>query len=110
MRLLAWEGHWILETFAGVIMDGESLSKQLGVDETFHYVILQGRPLFFFKKNGQIRISYSGETLPLAYDEVVHHQCCEPAAFNIRSNEHMLWFYALKEGTWYYVEIGAYDE
>ena len=110
MWLLALEGHWILETFDGVIVDGESLTERLGVDETFHYIILQGQPLFFFRKNGQIRISYGDETLPLTYDEVVYHQCCEPAAFNIGSNEHMLWFYALKEETLYYVEIGMYAE
>jgi hypothetical protein len=110
VRLLAWEGHWILETFDGVIVDGESLSEQLGVDEIFHYIIFQGRPLFFFRKNRQIRISYDGEPLPLTYDRVPHYWCCEASMFNIGSNEHILWFYALKDETWFYVEIGVYDE
>jgi hypothetical protein len=110
VRLLAWEGHWILETFDGVIVDGESLSEQLGVDEIFHYIIFQGRPLFFFRKNRQIRISYDSETLPLTYDRVPHYWCCEASLFNIGSNEHMLWFYALKDETWFYVEMGVYDE
>jgi len=110
-RLQAWEGHWILETVEGVFMDGESLTKQLGVGEIFHYVIFQGQPLFFFEqKRGQVGISYGGETLSQTYDEVVHYQCCEPSVFNIGSNEHMLWFYALKGGIWHYVEIGIYDE
>jgi len=109
-RLLAWESHWILEVAGKVIVDGESLNDRLDVDEIFHYVIFQGQPLFFFKQRGQVRISYGGETLPLTYDEVVHYRCCEPAVFNIASNEHMLWFYALKDGTWHYVEMGAYDE
>ncbi len=109
-RLQVWEGHWVLETIEGVFMDGESLTEQLGVGEIFHYVIFQNRPLFFFEQGGQVHISYGGETLPYTYDEVVHYRCCEPAVFNIGSNEHMLWFYALKDGTWYYVEIGVYDE
>jgi len=109
-RLAAWEGRWILETIEGVFMDGESLTEQLGVGEIFHYVIFQGQPLFFFEQRGQVRVSYGGETLPLTYDEVVHYQCCEPSVFNIGSNEHMLWFYALKDGMWHYVEIGVYDE
>lgn len=109
-RLAAWEGHWILETVEGVFVDGESLTEQLGVDEVFHYVIFRGQALFFFDQKGQVGISYGGETLPYTYDEVVHYQCCEPAFFNVASNEHMLWFYALKNGTWYYVEIGMYDE
>ncbi len=108
--LAVWEGHWVLETVEGVFMDGESLTEQLGVGEIFHYVIFQGRPLFFFEQGGQVGISYDGETLPLTYDEVIHYRCCEPAVFNIASNEHMLWFYALKDGMWHYVEIGIYDE
>jgi len=109
-RLQVWEGHWVLETVEGVFMDGESLTKQLGVGEIFHYVIFQGQPLFFFEQRGQVGISYDGETLSLTYDEVVHYQCCEPSVFNIGSNEHMLWLYALKDGMWHYVEIGVYDE
>jgi hypothetical protein len=97
-------GSWILE------VDGESLTEQLKVDEIFHYVIFQGQPLFFFEQGGQVGISHGGETLPYTYDEVVHYQCCEPAMFNIVSNEHMLWFYALKDEMWHYVEMGVYDE
>ena len=107
-RLLAWEGHWILEVAGEAIVDGESLNEQLGVDEIFHFIIFHGKPLFFFEEDGQVGISHGGEKLPLAYDEVVHYQCCEAAMFNVASNEHMIWFYALKGGMWHYVEIGIY--
>ncbi|MDY6877743.1 MAG: tetratricopeptide repeat protein [Chloroflexota bacterium] len=109
-RLAAWKGHWILETVEGTFVDGESLDEQLGVDEVFHCVTFQGQPLFFFRESGQVSISYGGETLPQTYDKVVHYQCCEPSVFNIESNEHMLWFYALKDGIWHYVEMGIYNE
>ena len=109
-RLAAWEGHWILETVEEVFVDGESLNEQLGVDEVFHCVTFQGQPLFFFEEDRQVSISYGGETLPISYDRVPHYWCCEPATFNVKSNEHMLWFYALKDGIWHYVEMGVYDE
>ncbi len=109
-RLAAWEGHWILETVEGTFVDGESLNEQLGVDEVFHCVIFQSQPLFFFEEDRQVSISYGGETLPVSYDRVPHYWCCEPATFNVKSNEHMLWFYALKDGMWHYVEMGVYDE
>jgi hypothetical protein len=102
--------NWILEARGEVIVNGSSLNQRLDVDEIFHYVILQGQPLFFFERGGQVRISYGGEKLPVVYDKVVHYQCCEPAMFNVRSNEHMLWFYALREGIWHYVEIGSYTD
>jgi hypothetical protein len=28
--------------------------------------------------------------------------------FNISGNGTMVWFYALRDGTWYYVEAGVY--
>ncbi len=55
-------------------------------------------------------ISYNGKTYSNTYDEVIHYKCCEPAAFNISNNENMVWFYALKNGFWYYVEAGIYDK
>lgn len=109
-RLLTEGENWILEARGEVIVNGESLNQRLDVDEIFHYIILQGQPLFFFERGSQVRVSYGGETLPVVYDEVVHYQCCEPAMFNVRSNEHMLWFYALREGIWHYVEIGSYTD
>ena len=109
-RLLTEGENWILEARDEVIVNGESLNQRLDVDEILHYIILQGQPLFFFERGSQVRVSYGGETLPVVYDEVVHYQCCEPAMFNVRSNEHMLWFYALREGIWHYVEIGSYTD
>jgi hypothetical protein len=47
--------------------------------------------------------------LPLYYDEIVHSRCCGLVAFNNAGKEVMAWFYGLREGTWYYVEIGKYD-
>ena len=53
-------------------------------------------------------ISYDGEVLPVNYDEVIHYRCCEPAAFNVGGSEQMVWFYARRDGAWYYVELGKY--
>jgi hypothetical protein len=108
-RLLVDEGDWILEARGEVLVNGESLNQRLDVDEIFHYVILQGQPLFLFERGGEVGVSYGGETLPVVYDEVIHYQCCEPAMFNVASNEHMLWFYALRDGIWHYVEMGVFE-
>jgi len=108
-RLLVDGEDWILEARGEVIVNGKSLNRRLDVDEIFHYVILQGQPLFFFERGGEVRVSYGGETLPVVYDKVIHYQCCEPASFNVASNEHMLWFYALRDGVWHYVEMGVFE-
>ena len=56
-----------------------------------------------------IDVSSRGEALPYQYDEVVHYDCCEAAAFNVAGNERMVWFHALRDGIWYYVEMGVYQ-
>ncbi|RJQ41586.1 MAG: hypothetical protein C4545_06595 [Anaerolineaceae bacterium] len=108
----AWNGHWILEKEGELIIDGESLNKELGFQEIFNWQIIQGEPLFFFQeeKDGPYSMMYAGQQLDHKYDSIVHYQCCEPAAFNPAGNTYMVWFYASRDGKWYYVEAGVYPE
>jgi hypothetical protein len=106
--LWAWDGHWVLEVDGQVIIDGQSLNQELGYDEIFGWTLLDGNPFYFFSQGGQVHLSYAGETLPYSYEDVIHDRCCEPAAFNARYNEDMVWFHALRDGTWHYVEAGRY--
>jgi hypothetical protein len=106
--LWAWNGHWVLEVDSQVIIDGQNLNQDLGYDEIFGWTLLDGNPFYFFAQDGHIGFSYAGETLPYTYEKVIHNQCCEPAAFNPGHNEDMVWFHALKNGTWHYVEAGIY--
>jgi hypothetical protein len=106
--LWAWDGHWVLEVDGQLIIDGQSLNEELGYDEVFGWALLGGNPLYFFSQGGEVRLSYAGETLPYTYEDVVHYRCCGPAAFNPRYNDDMIWFHALRDGTWHYVEAGVY--
>ncbi|MGE5617958.1 MAG: hypothetical protein ACM3US_01725 [Sphingomonadaceae bacterium] len=107
--LWSWDGHWVLEVDGEVVVDGESLNQQLGYDEIFGWRLLAGWPLYFFKKGDRIGLSYAGQILPHQYQEVIHYRCCEPAAFNLAGNDTMVWFHALKDGVWHYVEAGVYE-
>jgi hypothetical protein len=106
--LWAWEGHWVLEVDGQVIVDGKSLNEEQGYDEIFGWRPLNGQPFYFFKTGDRIRVSYADEVLPYQYEEVIHYRCCGPAAFNVGNSEVMVWFHALKNGMWYYVEMGIY--
>jgi hypothetical protein len=108
--LWSWDGHWLIEAEGEVLVDGESLNAQLGYDEIFAWQLIAGQPFFFFKQDDQIRISYAGEVLDYLYQDVIHYMCCEPSMFNVSGNGSMVWFYALRDGTWYYVEAGVYGE
>ncbi len=107
--LWSWNGHWVLEVDGQVMVDGKSLNQELGYDEIFNWRLLQGQPFYFFKKGNRIGVSYAGQALPQQYEEVIHYRCCEPAAFNPGNNEWMVWFHALRDGTWHYVEMGVYE-
>jgi hypothetical protein len=109
--LWSWDGHWVLEADNDLIIDGASFNQQMGYEQSFGFYLIAGQPFYFFKQNGQIRLSYAQQAVePYRYDEVVHDQCCEPSMFNISGNESMVWFYALRDGTWYYVEGGIYNQ
>ena len=106
--LWSWDGHWVLEVDGQVIVDGQDLNGELGYDEIFAWQLLDGQPFYFFKQGAQVGVSYAGQTLAPRYDDVVHYECCEPAAFNVTGNGTMVWGYALRDGMWDYIEMGVY--
>lgn len=108
----SWNGHWILEKEGELIMDGESLNKELGFEAIFDWQVIRGEPFFFFReeKNGPYSMMYAGQQFEQKYADIVHYQCCEPGAFNPNGNAYMTWFYASRAGKWYYVEVGTYPE
>jgi len=105
----SWNNQWVLELDGTLIVDGQSVNQTLGYDEIFSWYKINGKPFYFFKKDNSVYLSYDGSTLPIQYDEVIHYQCCEPAMFNPGENSNMVWFYALRAGSWYYVELGMYQ-
>jgi len=104
-----WNDRWVVEVNSMLIVDGQIVNQDWGYDEIFDCQELNGQPFYFFVQDGQTHLSYGGETLPVSYDYVYHGMCCEPAAFNAAGNEQMVWFYALQDGAWRYVELGIYD-
>ena len=106
--LYAVDDHWILEVAHQVFIDGINLNQQTGCKKIFRYVFFKEKPLFFFEKNGKIHISYNGNTLPGSYQKVPHYPCCENPG--IRVGKDMIRFFGLRDGTWYYVEMGVYRQ
>jgi hypothetical protein len=104
--LRSFNGQWVLETQNTVIIDGEDIGEKPGYDEIFHWQPLNSKPFYFFVNDGKVGLSYNGQTLPVQYDQVIHGQCCEPTIFNPDGSDLMVWFYALRDGVWHYVELG----
>jgi hypothetical protein len=108
--LWSWHDHWLVEIDGFLIQDGMNLNERLGFDEAFGWQLLNGKPFYFFRKGPRVGIVYDGQVLPYYYEDVPHYRCCEPAMFNKAGNEDMVWFYGLRDGIWYYVEVGIFTD
>jgi hypothetical protein len=107
--LTTWDGHWVLEVDDHLIVDGQDIGQERGYDAAYGFSLISGQPFYFFEREGKVRISYGGRTLPNTYDQVFHNQCCERAIHNVEFLGDAVLFHALWNGTWYLVEAGAYE-
>lgn len=107
--LSVWDGRWVLEVDDRLIVDGENLGETQGWDAAYGFHLIGGQPFYFFEQDGKVSISDAGQTLPYVYDEVFHNMCCEAAIHNVEAHDDVLWFHALRDGTWYFVEAVVDD-
>ena len=106
--LSGWGESWVLEVDGTLVADGRLLNLEQGYGEIFDWHLLDGKPFYFFEQGGQVGLSYDGETLPVRYAEVLHGQCCG-GGVNPGGSEQMVWFFARRDGMWYYVELGLFE-
>jgi len=99
-----WDGHWVLEVDDHLIMDGQDIGQALGYNAAFGFARTGAQSFYFFEQDGLVRISYGDQVLPNAYETVFHNQCCEASIHNVEAGPDAVWFHALREGTWYFVE------
>jgi len=102
--LTTWDGHWVLEVDDHLIMDGQDIGQTLGYDAAFGFARIGGQPFYFFEQNGLVGISYGEQVLPHLYEQVLHNRCCEAAIHNVEAGPEAVWFHALRDGVWYWVE------
>jgi hypothetical protein len=124
--LWAYSNHWALEiaqvtqkissqneisldSFGQIVQDGKLLNERNGYDEAFGFQLMNGKPFYFYKRDGQIGISYDNQEVPLGYAQIPHYQCCSGAELNPKSAQSMVAFFAQWDGKWYYVEIGVFN-
>ena len=108
--------HWALEilyadpeTWAGrIFIDGTLINQERGYDEAFGFQFLSGKPFYFYKRNGLIGFAYDGREANLDYTNIPHYLCCSESAMNPIPAEDMVAFFAQRNETWYYVELGNF--
>lgn len=101
---------WVLAYDDHVVVSGVDIGARQGYAKVFFFHDLGERPFYFFEKYHKTYVSFDGKTLPYEYDYVLHDQCCEAGMHNVYGNDTMIMFFGLKNGYWYYVEMGTYRE
>lgn len=118
------EDHWYLEVAyvehsvqgneisfyptGRIFRDGVLLNEQYGYEEMFGFQMLAGKPFYFYRKDGQIHLSYDNQELPLVYDDVRHYLCCSAGVLNPSTGANWVGFFGMRGGVSYYTEIGMY--
>lgn len=87
-----------------LILDGHDVNGTKGYEQSFQFALLDGRPFYFYQKDGKIGISFDGQEIAKGYDEIPHYQCCISALLNPGISMNMVWFFARRGNDWYYVE------
>ncbi len=107
MRGLWQEGDsWLLELADVFIRDGEILNKTYSYEAMFTYRQIKEQPFYFYQQDGQIFISYAGQTLSQPYQQVIHKPaCCSAGMVNMTFGYEGLAFYGLQDGFWVYTII-----
>jgi hypothetical protein len=123
--LWAFSNHWALEiahvtekfslnnqislhSVGQLVLDGELLNERYKYDEAFGFQLMSGKPFYFFKRDGQIGISYDNQEVLLGYSQIPHYQCCSGAELNPKRAQNMVSFFAQRDDKWFYVEIGVF--
>jgi len=116
--LWTYDNHWVLETnlflddqpFNGqIFVDGEALNEQNGYEESFNFQTINGRPIYFFRRNEKVDAWFDGKEIPLDYDEVPHYLCCGDSGLNPKARQGAVLFFGNKNDHWYFVQIAAPD-
>jgi hypothetical protein len=72
------------------------------------YTQLLGNQSFsVYTRDDQVHLRGGEHDLAYFYDQVIHDQTGELASFNPAGTPAIAWFFALRDGVWYYVEAGT---
>lgn len=115
--LWVYDGHWVLETayitaervVGKLTRDGQLLNDSQGYSDVFGFQLMHGRPFYFFRKDARLGFYYNDHEVLAGYDEIPHYGCCSEAEVNARQAENMVAFFARRDRTWYYVEVGVFN-
>lgn len=70
---------------------------------------IDGKTLALYHRDRLVHLSFDSEELAFTYDAVIYAGGPESAMYNPGASGRLMWFYALRDGLWYYVEAGMME-
>ena len=100
------DGELEIPVLGDIYRDGISLNEAEGYDESFGFHIINGRPFYFFSRNGGYGYSFDGVEYLLSYTNITHHLCCGGSMASPRGSEDRVAFFAERGDQMYLVILG----
>ncbi len=98
-----WDQHWILGISNFLVLDGKVLNEELGFEEVFGWLLVNSKPVYFFRKGPRVGISYDGHIQPIYYHQIAYGICCGLSGNNPMQDGNTFRFFGERDGVWYYV-------
>ena len=93
----------------GVVAGSQPLEAGKLAADMFGLQSIAGQPFYFYNSGDLVHLNYAGHDLAYTYDQVVHNNTAGNAIFNPGGTGQVSWFYGLRDGLWYYVEVGMLE-
>jgi hypothetical protein len=100
-----WDDHWILTAGDFVVQDGEILNQKLGFQEIFAWSLIERKPVYLFRKDTRLGLSYDGKILLLPYEDIPRGLCCGLGVNNPGALDDSMRFFGKRDGAWYYAVV-----
>ena len=78
-----------------------------GCSKSYEFHLLEGKPLFFYERAGQLGLNLDGIETAFPYQNISHYGCCSAGAYNPVQIGDLLLFFARNDNTPYYFELVA---
>lgn len=92
-----------------LVKSGVDLNEVNEYNEVFGFQLINGKPFYFFAMGDQIGFSYDDQITMLEFNNIPHYLCCSASILNPNQSQNMVSFFAQRDTTWYYVELGIFE-
>ena len=89
----------MLETIDDLVwVDGVSWNDTAHVEHAFEWQLHDGKPLYFFVRNGRYGLHWGDHDVDRTYDDILHGGCCDHAIENPEVGRSAMRFHARRGG------------